>query len=495
MYERFTKRLILSEDRKRLIPPTFEKAIIMTETEPIHNGQYKAFGWEKDHLQLLDQMAEKGIEPIRSLGHDAPLAALNPMRTNIADFIKESVAVVTNPAIDRDRETEHFSTRTIIGKRPSLFEAESVGSVIELITPLLIEGQNGYDCSKLVHQPSYDQVITYYQNQQLIHFISSTFTEKESISEALSRIQNDAIAAVDAGKTLLVLDDAASHQNGNLWLDPHLVTSAVDQILVQTGKRRDCSILLRSAALRSLHDIMIAYGLGANLISPYYMFLSIATNETKSSVNLYNALTKGLEKVISTIGIHELRGYGRLFSCIGLNEKVAKYLNIVNFFGSNELGHNLESLKTDAIERAVDFQNEKERVGKTFHVFPRIWKAVSDVAATGNYDAYREKISEQEEENPTTIRHLTAFKTADTPVPVEDVNISVNEHDLPFVISSMSFGSQNETAFRAYAEAANRLNMISINGEGGEIKDMLGKYRKLVVSKLLPVDSVSMQNY
>ena len=40
----------------------------------------------------------------------------------------------------------------------------------------------------------------------------------------------------------------------------------------------------------------------------------------------------------------------------------------------------------------------------------------------------------------------------------------------------MSFGSQNEIAFRAYAEAADRLNMISLNGEGGEIKDMIGKY-------------------
>ena len=29
-------------------------------------------------------------------------------------------------------------------------------------------------------------------------------------------------------------------------------------------------------------------------------------------MNLYNAFNKGLEKVISTIGIHELRGYGRL---------------------------------------------------------------------------------------------------------------------------------------------------------------------------------------
>ena len=91
-------------------------------------------------------MAEKGAEPIRSLGHDAPLAALNPERKNIADFIKESVAVVTNPAIDRDRETEHFSTRIIIGKRPSLFHHEEGGEILELQTPLLIEGKIGDNC-------------------------------------------------------------------------------------------------------------------------------------------------------------------------------------------------------------------------------------------------------------------------------------------------------------------------------------------------------------
>ena len=42
----------------------------------------------------------------------------------------------------------------------------------------------------------------------------------------------------------------------------------------------------------------------------------------------------------------------------------------------------------------------------------------------------------------------------------------------------MSFGSQSEPAFRAYAEAAKRINVLCINGEGGEIRDMYGRYRK-----------------
>lgn len=478
VFDRFSKKIDLSHSRKRLTPPTLAKTISLSYPMKIQNGQYKAFGWEKDHIQLLEQMAEKGVEPIRSLGHDAPLAALNPERKNIADFIKESVAVVTNPAIDRDRETEHFSTRTVIGARPSLFKNEKVGTVIELNSPLLIEGKVGFDCSLELKQPSFDQVIEHFQKEDLVSYISATFTKEETVREALDRLCQEALYAVNSGKTLLVIDDAKAHQEENYWLDPHLVISAIDQTLVKAEQRRSCSLLLRSAAIRSLHDVVTSYGLGADLLSPYYMFMTVADESTKPVINLYSALIKGLEKVISTIGIHELRGYGRLFSAIGLHAEVAETLNIINFFGSENLAYNFETMKEDAYLRAIDYSNEKERVGKTFHLFPRIWKAIGEVASTGDYGVYREKITEQEEQNPTTIRHLTQLKKIDSTLSPQEVNIRIGDHDLPFVIASMSFGSQNEIAFRAYAEGANRLNMVSLNGEGGEIKDMLGKYPK-----------------
>ncbi|MEH7304693.1 glutamate synthase-related protein [Neobacillus drentensis] len=478
VYSRFSEKLNISEVRARLLPPSLGKTVTMNYPDKIHNGQYKSFGWERDHIQLIEQMAEKGVEPIRSLGHDAPLAALNPERKNIADYFKESVAVVTNPAIDRDRETEHFSTRVIIGKRPTLFAKENSETVIELTTPLLLEGKAGYGLSDSLGQPSFDQVVSHFQEQKLVTFISTTFKKEEKLKQALERLANEAVQAVQSGKTLLVLDDAKAHQEDSYWIDPHLVTSVIDQALVKAEIRRDCSLVLRSAAIRSLHDIITAFGLGADLISPYYMFLTVLDETSKPLTNLYSALTKGLEKVISTIGIHELRGYGRLFSSIGLHEDIANLLNIVNFFGSKELETDFEALKLDALSRAEDYHNEKERVGKTFHLFPRIWKAIGEVAATGDYNVYRDKITEQEMENPTTIRHLVQLKQSKKQISPADVDLRVGEHDLPFLISSMSFGSQNETAFRAYAEGADRLNMVSLNGEGGEIKDMLGKYPK-----------------
>ncbi|EEL89701.1 Glutamate synthase, large subunit [Bacillus cereus AH1272] len=191
---------------------------------------------------------------------------------------------------------------------------------------------------------------------------------------------------------------------------------------------------------------------------------------------MYTALNKGLEKVISTIGIHELRGYGRLFSSIGLHEEIANTLQITNFFGSNDLAFSLESLAEDAKIRAIDYNNPQVRMRKSFHIFPRIWKAIGDVAKGNSYDDYRDKLSELEENNSIAIRHLIQTKQTKHVIPTEEVSIGIHNHDLPFIISSMSFGSQNEIAFRAYAEAADQLNMISLNGEGGEIKDMIGKY-------------------
>jgi glutamate synthase (NADPH) large chain len=477
VFTRFATKLNVEGSRKRLTQPLLSKTITMTYPDKIHNGQYKSFGWERDHIQMIEQMAEKGVEPIRSLGHDAPLAALNPERKNISDFIKESVAVVTNPAIDRDRETEHFSTRVIIGKRPTLFACEDHGTIIELTNPLLLEGKAGFNCAEILGQPSFDQIVQHYQERKLASFISTTFRNDESIKVALKRLADEAVQAVSSGKTFIILDDAKSHQENFYWIDPHLVTSAVDQALVKAELRRNCSLVLRSAAMRSLHDIVTVFGLGADLISPYYMFMTVSDDTNQQPlINLYNALIKGLEKVVSTIGIHELRGYGRLFSAIGLNDEIAEALNIVNFFGSKEIEFDFSAIKKDSFTRAEDYQNEQERIGNSFRLFPRIWKSIGDVARTGDYSIYRDKVNEQEVENPTTIRHLTMLKKSSNPLSPEDVNIRVGEHDLPFVISSMSFGSQNETAFRAYAEGADRLNMVSLNGEGGEIKDMLGKY-------------------
>lgn len=477
VYGRMSGRLAIDDARERLSTKLVGNKDSVQFKQSISPSVYAANGWDREHIQLIEQMAEKGVEPIRSLGHDAPLAALHEARKNIADFIKESVAVVTNPAIDRDREMEHFSTRVVIGKRPALFTSEAVKTVVQLESPVIAEGLAGKAIVDKEGQPSYESLLTLYKEADEAHILAMVRFENESVEEALERLVTEASASIDEGKTFLVFDDHGTHLDDKYWIDPLLAVSAVDQGLTKLEKRRACSFVLRSGSIRSLHDIAVVFGLGADLVHPYVMFSTVVDEDGAPAAKLYSALNKGLEKVISTIGIHELRGYGRLFSAIGLNEEIADILNIVNFLGGKDLNYNFAAMKEDSIARKEDYANEKARPGKTFHIFPRLWKALGDLASgRGSYDEYREKLAEQEEKNPINIRHLAALKKVDSKLKAEDVDVSVKNHSLPFMISSMSFGSQNETAFRAYAEAADRLNMISFNGEGGEIKDMLGKY-------------------
>ena len=114
-------------------------------------------------------------------------------------------------------------------------------------------------------------------------------------------------------------------------------------------------------------------------------------------------------------------------------------------------------------------------------MYPKVWKALARVAnSERGYEEFAETCQALEDDQPVALRHAIGVQLAPEGerIPAERVSSRVGEHDLPYVISSMSFGSQGETPFRAYAEAAFRADMLCMNGEGGEIRDMYGKYPK-----------------
>lgn len=489
--------IVLERAKSRASFKGFRELLTFTKLQPaknpygefsqITNQMYAAFGWEREQIQLAEQMATNGAEPIRSLGHDAPLASLAQERQNLADYIKESVAVVTNPAIDRDREMEHFSTRVVLGARPEI-KGKKPTPAIELPTPIVFEGATLQESAKQVGSCTFEQILDYFNEQGGVATLSTHFSHGQTLPKALENLAKQAVQGVKHGAQIILLDDALTHVEGRYWIDPLLAIAKVDRALkaekVENGVslRRKASIVLRSASIRSLHDIAVSFGMGADLIDPYLLFATVyAKNGVASVINLYEALSKGLEKVTSTIGIHEVRGYFRIFSSIGLHDDVAKTLQIINFCGSEKSGTPWKELEQSSRERYQDFHSQEARPAKLFHLWPRVWKSIGQVAnRTLTYREFADKLEEIEKESPLSIRHVADidYDKANHSIDPSQVDISVGEHSLPFVISSMSFGSQNEISFRAYAEAADQLNMISLNGEGGEIKDMLGKYPK-----------------
>src|SRR5919201_2015143 len=117
------------------------------------------------------------------------------------------------------------------------------------------------------------------------------------------------------------------------------------------------------------------------------------------------------------------------------------------------------------------------RLEPAFRIWPRAWKSALAVAnGEAPYASYAERLRELETAHPVSLRHLLDFTRPLEGEPDSPADTSAGEHAGPFYISSMSFGSQGETAYRAYAEAMARLDLLCVNGEGGELPDLIGRY-------------------
>ena len=213
--------------------------------------------------------------------------------------------------------------------------------------------------------------------------------------------------------------------------------------------RRRASIAVRSGALRTLHDLIFALGMGADALCPYLMW-ELAAAEAGGVRNLLAVLGKGLEKVISTMGTHEIGGYGKYFASIGLCSHLAEIFETPNFCGSGKGGLTLERLEQENRSRSIVARSkEKQPVPVQFRLYPRIWKMVGQVAKMEESYADLSKLIQQlEADNPLAIRHLIDIRfQEELTVDPEEVDTAVGGHDLPVLISAMSFGSQGERRF------------------------------------------------
>ena len=499
---------------------------------PVQTDRWlSAFGWGREDREWVQALAENGSEPLGSLGFDGPLAALSTERQNLADYFKEAVAVVTNPSIDREREMEHFSTQVIIGPRPPLSPSAITPSThFVLESPILLGGDGG---QSLLSEDAIGELAAKFGTARLedllrmfgdncVARLATVTSPGEGVAQGLERLTAAAIEAVRSGACLVLLDDRDAFRDGQGWIDPMLVLAVVDRGLRKSfttqetanhpvpvafgaagridldltmtshpvNLRRQTGLVLCSGAIRNLHDLIMAIGLGADAVAPYLLLevaLGDVQRQPEASVrleklgNTLQALRIGIEKVISTMGIHELRGYGRLFGSIGLSQPVAGIIGTANYGGSEEGGLTWNDIDADISSRAaVARGDDRAQLSRINHFYPKVWKTAGLVArGEAGRQAFETQAEALARSNPVAIRHTLDFRfpeETEAPISVNEVDTGLTSHDLPFVIASMSFGSQGETAFRAYAQAAYWLNIISVNGEGGEIPDLMGKY-------------------
>ncbi len=542
------------EDEKQARILKIERALASTDA-------LAAMGWTKEEVDNLMTMAT-GKDPLSGLGYDGPLAAFSKVRRNLADYFQERVAVVTNPAIDRVREGDHFSVRVFLGSRPSLVPGGTLTQQLELKSPLLLGGAVAdRQMTAAVHRAVAQEFGTCLMDDLAREFSESvevnpfspegtlrrmksagvgtldsipsglvartidiSYDESETLGQALARIKEQARAAVTSGVTMLILDDSEAFNDHKLFIDAHLALAAVDQALNsqieisvsgcaitsdvlsglgnETEKqnceslRRQCSIVLKSGQLRNLHDLCFALGCGADAVNPYAMYevaLRDAVDEESGKKllrGLFAMQHTGIEKVMSTMGVHELDGYGRLFASVGLSNEMANIFGIKNYCGSDQAGLTIEKLDGETRERLAARRKQAEKaatskqltgtsgLAREYRRQPYVWGAAGKVARKEErYENFIAKLQEIERENPVSLRHLLDLNERAI-VTRNYADTKIGNHHAPIFIAAMSFGSQGETTFRAYAEAAKKLKIVAMNGEGGEIPDMMGKYKE-----------------
>jgi glutamate synthase (NADPH/NADH) large chain len=461
-----------------------------------------AFGWRHYDFDIRRRVARQGREVIGSMGYTGPLAAFVPESLpNIADYCKENVAVVTNPAIDREREAEHFSTTVVLGRRPPLRGEKKFPLGLELGSPLLlgaaalagqVDGERCRRISRACNTCLMEEVLDFFTCRQhdpgRVRVLDATFVPAAGLAAALARLAAEAREAVQQGALLLVLDDTAGFIDNRVFIDPGLLVASLQEELIRAGLRREVSLIVQSGAIRNLHDLMFVLGLGADAVHPYLLWhvsagcVEEGLDGAQAIEHTFAVLQKGMEKVMSTMGIHEICGYGRIFSAIGLRADLAAVMQLPNFCTAAGAGLGLASLEEMAKARyARAIAAEEVVVFKEPERNPKIGRILRNAAlARTGYAEMAAELARVAEEMPTGIRHL--LRVAEAPpgrqLTADEVDISVGGHAMPLLIAAMSFGSQGESSFRTYAEAALRANIICMNGEGGEIPDMLGRYRR-----------------
>ena len=123
---------------------------------------------------------------------------------------------------------------------------------------------------------------------------------------------------------------------------------------------------------------------------------------------MLEGLQKGMEKVLSTLGIHELRGYGRLVSAIGVAPEVLDILAIPGFCASDGPRAST-STRLDALAeqgRQIRAGEESPSKVKLPRMYPKVWKALARVATSERgYEEYAETLDKLEDEQPVALRH------------------------------------------------------------------------------------------
>ena len=446
--------------------------------------QLKMFGYTfEEWHKVLKPMALTGAEPTGSMGYDAPLAVLSERPQLLFSYFKQRFAQVTNPPIDAIREELVTTVETLIGPEGNLLEPNPADyAKVRLHAPVMTEAE-------------YDELLRHFSGPHQTEVIETLFPHDggdEALEKAIGEMLQQAERAVERGCRLIILSDRGAGRE-RVPMPSLLAVSAVHQHLVRTGKRTKVSLIAESGEPREVHHFAALLGFGANAVYPYLIWASLpylaneertALSPDKLAANYVTAVSKGILKIMSKMGISVLQSYigAQVFEAIGIAADVMERFfprtsSQVGGLGLAEIAREARMRHEEAFSPRIvsdltldpgsDMQWRAE--GEEHLYRPETIHTLQQACRTGSYELYKtySRLFAEEHQKPVSLRDLLEFKPASGPIPIEEVE-PVESILARFKSGAMSFGSISQEAHEAIAIAMNRLGARSNSGEGGE---------------------------
>ena len=464
-----------------------EVAAMPPDTQTLLDRQ-QAFGYTQEDIKFfLGPMAEIGEEPVGSMGRDIPPAVLSDKPRLLYDYFHQNFAQVTNPPIDSIREESVMSLVSLIGPRPNLLDLETGGDHkrMEVRQPIL----SNIDLEKIRH---IEHLVDAAFRTYTLDICYPAVDGAVGMAPALEMFCDKAAEVVHQGHNILILSDRAVNAN-KVAIPALLATAAVHHHLIREGLRTEVGLVIETGEARKVHDFCLLAGYGAEAINPYLAFdtlsalrheLSQPLDEEETHGRYVKAVTKGIKKVMSKMGISTFQSYcgAQIFDAVGLNTPfIDKYFTNtatpIEGIGLAEIGeetvrrHRAAFGDDPVLRNALDVGGEYAfRLRGEEHMWtPETVGALQHAVRSGDYKkfkAFTEKINERDRKF-RNLRSLFRLKRAGVPLPLDEVEPAI-EIVKRFATGAMSFGSISWEAHTNLAIAMNRLGGKSNTGEGGE---------------------------
>ena len=450
----------------------------------------QAFGYNREDLKFfLDPMAEKGEDPVGSMGRDFPLAALSDKPRMLYDYFFQNFAQVTNPPIDPIREELVMSLVSFIGPRPDLLDLGHGGEHkrLEVDQPIL----SNTDLERIRRIENH--VDGSFRTFTLNICYPNSGPNRQTMQQAVARICREAEKVVrHQGYNIIILSDRCMDAD-NVAIPALLATGAVHHHLIREGLRTEVGLVVESGEPRRVHDFCLLAGYGAEAINPYLALDTISNlvserknglSEQKAHKNYIKSIDKGILKVMSKMGISTYQSYcgAQIFDAVGLSsEFIDAYFTgtatKVEGAGIAEIAEETERRHALAFGDAPIYRNDLDvggdlafRLRGEEHVWtPETIGTLQHAVRSGNYrqfKSYTAKVNDQVSKLKN-LRGLFELKPVGKPVPLDEVE-PASEIVKRFATGAMSFGSISWEAHTTLAIAMNRIGGRSNTGEGGE---------------------------